>query len=181
MVACPVSPSARSLPRGSPTAPKGNDELDRTLAALRWSADDLDPDWPPHVAFTGNDHPMLATRTRARLADLDYDVGASQSLMREYAWTTLQLFWPRDEHTIHTRDPFPVGGVVEDPATGAAAAVFGGYLLALGRVSAPRRITVLHGEDMGRPGELSVDVDPADLRVTVSGAAVRQPTAASAS
>jgi PhzF family phenazine biosynthesis protein len=161
--------------------PMTDEELARTLTALRWSATDLDPDWPPNVAFAGNDHPMLAVRTRARLADLDYDFDALQRLMREYAWTTLQLFWPQDEHTIHARDPFPVGGVVEDPATGAAAAAFGGYLLALGRVPAPRRITVLQGEDMGRPGELSVDVDPADLRVTVSGAAVRQPTAASAS
>ena len=36
------------------------------------------------------------------------------------------------------RDPFPPGGVVEDPATGAAAAAFAGYLRALGLIDPPR-------------------------------------------
>ena len=36
----------------------------------------------------------------------------------------------------HARNPFPPGGVVEDPATGAAAAAFGGYLRELGLVAA---------------------------------------------
>jgi PhzF family phenazine biosynthesis protein len=74
---------------------------------------------------------------------------------------------------VHARDPFPVGGVVEDPATGAAAAAFGGYLRAIGQVPAPRRITIVQGEDMGRRSELTVDVDLRDPRVTVTGAATR--------
>ena len=37
----------------------------------------------------------------------------------------------RDD-VFHARNPFPPGGVVEDPATGAAAAAFGGYLRELG-------------------------------------------------
>ncbi|MGH3811134.1 MAG: phenazine biosynthesis protein PhzF, partial [Pseudonocardiaceae bacterium] len=35
------------------------------------------------------------------------------------------------------------------------------------------RLTLWQGEDMGRPSELLVDVDPADGRVRVSGAAAR--------
>ncbi|HWM75843.1 MAG TPA: PhzF family phenazine biosynthesis protein, partial [Nocardioides sp.] len=93
-------------------------------------------------------------------------------------WTTVQLFWVEDEHTIHARDPFPVGGVVEDPATGAAAAALGGYLRELGFVTRSDRLRIIQGEDMGRRSELLVDIDPADPTVRVSGGAVRIPTVA---
>jgi PhzF family phenazine biosynthesis protein len=153
------------------TRPATPDEVTRALAALRWSPDDLDPAWPAHVAFAGNDHLVLAAVSRARLADLDYDFAALGDLMRERAWTTVALFRFEDEDTVHVRDPFPIGGVVEDPATGAAAAAFGGYLRGLGRVPAPRRLTLIQGEDMGRRSELLVDVGPEDPRVTVTGSA----------
>jgi len=65
-----------------------------------------------------------------------------------------------------------VGGVVEDAATGAAAAAFGGYLRELGLVTAPRALVLHQGVDMGRPSELLVDVRPDDPRVVVTGAAV---------
>ncbi|WP_405477850.1 PhzF family phenazine biosynthesis protein [Streptomyces canus] len=45
----------------------------------------------------------------------------------------------------------PPGGLYEDPATGAAAAAFGGYLRALSLVSPPARITIEQGLEMGRP------------------------------
>jgi PhzF family phenazine biosynthesis protein len=157
------------------TRPITGDELSPLLAALRWSPGDLDPDWPAHVANAGNDHPVLVAASRERLAALDYDFTALGDLMRERGWTTVALFWPEDERTLHTRDPFPVGGVVEDPATGAAAAAFGGYLLGTGRVPAPRRLRLVQGEDMGRPSELLLDVRPDDPRVTVSGSAVAIP------
>ena len=155
----------------SRSAPAPADDVAAALAALRWAPDDLDPAWPAHVAFAGVPHLVLGARTRARLADLDYDFDALAEVMRERGWITLQLFWPRDEHTVHVRDPFPVGGVVEDPATGAAAAAFGAYLRELGLVTAPRRLTLIQGEDMGRRSELVVDIDPDDPRVRVSGSA----------
>ncbi|MFL6124543.1 PhzF family phenazine biosynthesis isomerase [Actinophytocola sp.] len=155
--------------------PATDDELTRTLTALNWSTDDVNPAWPVHVAFAGNDHLMLAAATRARLATLDYDFEALRSLMLDAGWTTLQLFWPETDHEVHARDPFPVGGVVEDPATGAAAAAFGGYLRAIGRVTEPRELTIVQGEDMGRRSELTVTVHPADPRVRVTGTATRIP------
>ena len=163
----------RSVPTS--TRPLSDDELSTTLAALRWSREDLDPAYPPHVAFAGVHHPVLAAGSRERLTDLDYDDDALLALMTESGWTTVQLFWTADERTIHARDPFPVGGVVEDPATGAAAAALGGYLRDLGRVTEPTRLLVVQGEDMGRRSELLVDVDPADPTVRVSGRAVRIP------
>ena len=74
----------------------------------------------------------------------------------------------------HARNPFPVGGVVEDPATGAAAAAFGGYLRDLGLVT-PTRLRIIQGEDMGRPSELLVDVDPDEPTVRVSGGRCTHP------
>ncbi len=146
--------------------------VDAALTALHWSRADLDPRFPPHVSFGGNDHLVLAAASRERLADLDYDFDALGDLMRAEDWTTVHLFCPGAPGEFHARNPFPVGGVVEDAATGAAAAAFGGYLRQLGHVTAPATYVVHQGEDMGRPSELRVEVDPADPRVRVSGQAV---------
>ncbi|MFF9362951.1 PhzF family phenazine biosynthesis isomerase [Streptomyces griseoluteus] len=147
-------------------------ELTATLAALRWDAADLDPALPPHVAFGGNDHLILAAASRTRLADLAYDFDALATVMRTHGWTTVHLVWREDDGSYHARDPFPVGGVVEDPATGAAAAAFGGYLRTIGLVTAPSVITIRQGEDMGRPSDLTIEVDPYEAPVRVTGQAV---------
>ena len=147
------------------------EEIADTLVALNWSTADLDSQHVPHVAFAGNHHLVLVVSSRARLASLHYDFDRLATLMTRFGWTTVQLLWPASDTVWHSRNPFPVGGVVEDPATGAAAAAFGGYLLATGRVDGPTRLTIHQGEDMGRPSVLTVDLDPADPRVTVSGTA----------
>ncbi|WP_282701651.1 PhzF family phenazine biosynthesis isomerase [Streptomyces sp. CC219B] len=151
--------------------PATSEELDAALAALGWERGDLDPELPPHVAFGGAEHLVLAAATRARLADLAYDFEGLAEVMRRHGWTTVQLVWRESAERFHARDPFPVGGVVEDPATGAAAAALGGYLRTLGLVPEPVTIAVRQGEDMGRPSELLVGIDPADPRVRVTGRA----------
>jgi PhzF family phenazine biosynthesis protein len=159
-----------SVPAHSrPATPR---ELDATLEALRWSVDDLDTALPPHVAFGGNEHLVLGAASRSRLADLDYDFDALTDVMRRHGWTTVHLVWRESPYLFHARDPFPVGGVVEDPATGAAAAAFGGYLRTLGLITAPSTIGIRQGEDMGRPSDLRIDVSAEDGRVRVTGGAV---------
>jgi PhzF family phenazine biosynthesis protein len=128
-----------------------------------------------HWAFGGNRHLVVVVRDRARLADLDYDFTALADLLRAKDAITAHLVHELSENTFDARDPFPVGGVVEDPATGAAAAAFGGYLHALGMVTQPRTVVIRQGVDMGRPSELRVDLLPNDPRVTVTGSAVRIP------
>ena len=105
------------------------------------------------------------------LAELDYDFDGLKRLMLDRELTTLQLIWRRDEATFHARNPFPVGGVVEDPATGAAAAALGGYLRARGLIEAPAEITIYQGYDMGRPSTLRVRI-PVAGGIDVSGTAV---------
>jgi PhzF family phenazine biosynthesis protein len=148
-------------------------DLGSALRALRWSAGDLDPALPPRIAYAGARHLVLAARTRARLAALSYDFDALKAYMIEHDLTTVALVHRQDATTFHARNPFPVGGVVEDPATGAAAAAFGAYLRALGLVEPPTRVTIHQGDDMGRPSLLLVDVDPdPGSGVRVSGTAV---------
>lgn len=148
------------------------DELvDAALAALRWSHDELDPALPPRIGYGGARHLLLAARTRERLARLDYDFDAARRLSAEHELTTLALIWRESANVFHARNPFPIGGVVEDPATGAAAAALGAYLREAGAVTPPARITVHQGVDMGRPSLLRVEIG-AHGGIRVSGGAV---------
>lgn len=141
------------------------------LDALRWEAGDLDRAIPPARAYAGAWHLVLAVGEPGRLADLDYDFEALKALMLRDGLTTLQLVWRERPDLFHSRNPFPVGGVVEDPATGAAAAALGGYLRDAGLVSAPTEIVVRQGEAMGRPGRIVVGI-PSAAGIVVTGTAV---------
>ncbi|GGW41127.1 oxidoreductase [Streptomyces caelestis] len=156
------------------TAPVEEAELAELLGILGWSAEDLDPALPPRAAFAGAWHPVIAAASRDRLAGLDYDMAALAALMARKDWTTIDLVWRESPTVFHARNPFPPGGVVEDPATGAAAAAFGGYLRELGLVPVPATLTVHQGVDMGRPSTITVTVPAeADTGIGVTGAAVR--------
>ncbi|MEH0416316.1 PhzF family phenazine biosynthesis isomerase [Streptomyces sp. B21-083] len=148
-------------------------DLAEALAALDWPAVDLDPAFPPRIAFGGARHLVLAAATRARLADLAYDFERLEALMHRLDLTTVQLVWRESATVFHVRDPFPVGGVVEDPATGAAAAAFGAYAREFGLVPEDTVLTLHQGEDLGRPGELTVTLRAGDQRVRVGGAGTR--------
>ncbi|MET9918440.1 PhzF family phenazine biosynthesis protein [Streptomyces sp. NPDC059605] len=149
------------------------DDLAEALAALDWPAADLDPALPPRIAYAGARHLVLAAATRERLAGLSYDFARLETLMHRLDLTTLQLVWRAAPDVFHVRDPFPVGGVVEDPATGAAAAAFGAYLRAEGLAPDSAVVTLHQGEDMGRPGTLTVELRAGDPRVRVSGTGTR--------
>ena len=150
-------------------------DVKQALALLGWGIDELDPELPPRIAFAGARHLVLAAGTRARLAELDYDFDGLTRYMTDRDLITVQLIWRESADTFHVRDPFPVGGVVEDPATGAAAAALGAYLRELGEVGSAAALTLHQGNDMGRPGLLRVELRDGDTRVRVSGAAVRIP------
>ncbi|MBB5807438.1 PhzF family phenazine biosynthesis protein [Saccharothrix ecbatanensis] len=173
IAATPGTATLTSVPTSSTPAPES--DVAEALRALRWSADDLDPRYPVHWASGGARHLVLAVRTRERLASLDYEFDALGDLLRANDALTAQLVHQRSDDVFDARDPFPVGGVVEDPATGAAAAAFGGYLRTIGEVTGPRTITIHQGDDMGRPSVLTIGVSPDDPRVTVTGAAVPIP------
>lgn len=145
--------------------------VSEVLALLGWQAEELATDLPPALAYAGAWHLVLAAASLQRLERLSYDFEALKALMAREGLTTLQLVWRESATRFHARDPFPVGGVVEDPATGAAAAALGGYLRDAGLIQAPARVTIRQGEAMGRPSRLEVTI-PATGGITVSGRAV---------
>ena len=158
------------------TEPLSAEDLAVLLAALRWSPDDLDATLPPRVAYAGAWHPIVAAATRQRLADLDYDMAALSALMADRDWTTIDLVHRESPLVFYARNPLPPGGVVEDAATGAAAAAFGGYLRELGLVQPPATVTVRQGEDMGRPSLLTVGIPAGQgAGIAVTGTAVPIP------
>ncbi len=159
-----VEPTHRGVPAGV---------LDRALEALGWARADLDATIPPVLAYAGAWHLVVAVRQHDTLqrVDLKAAFAALGALMGEEDLTTLQLVWRRDETTFHARNPFPPGGVVEDPATGAAAAALGGYLRAIGAVDTPAQILIHQGDEMGRPSVLEVRI-PERGGIEVSGTAV---------
>lgn len=153
--------------------PIGDDDVAALLGALRWPLSDLDPIFPVAAAFAGAWHPIVVVRSRERLSELDYDMAALRDLMRAKNWTTVDLLWRASSTVFQSRNPFPPGGVWEDPATGAAAAAFGGYLREHRLVSTPTTITVLQGEDMGRPSVITVAIpSESGSGIAVSGTAV---------
>jgi PhzF family phenazine biosynthesis protein len=154
------------------TLPMPAELLNRVLGDLGWSEDLLDVALPPRVCFAGAHHPVLVVRSRQVLAELDYDYEALAAIMAEHDWTTMQLVQREKEDVFHARNPFPPGGVIEDPATGAAAAALGGYLRWLDQVPASRRVSIHQGYDMGRPSLLGVEI-PVKGGIKVSGSAIR--------
>ena len=148
-----------------------NQLVTAALAALRWKASDLDLSIPPAKAYAGAWHLVLAVDSADRLANLNYNFDALKALMQAEGLITLQLIWRESETVFNSRNPFPVGGVVEDPATGAAAAALGGYLRDANLVTAPAKLLIRQGEAMGRPSRLTVEI-PTTGGIIVSGAAV---------
>ena len=142
--------------------------LQEALDCLRWTREDLDGGLPPVKAYAGAWHLVLAVRDAATLEQLDYDFNALRALMEREGLTTLQLVWREQDDLFHSRNPFPIGGIVEDPATGAAAAALGGYLRDAGLVETPFAFRILQGETMGMPSQISVDVPQAG-GIVVSG------------
>lgn len=151
--------------------PLPEEQLAGLLACLGWAAEDLDPRFPPGVGFGGNRHPVLVVADLARLVDLDYDFPALQRLCRDQAWVTVQLVAADGPRRWRARDPFPWGGVQEDPATGAAAAAFAGYLRSRGAVTAGDSFVITQGVEMGRPSR--IDVTVGERSALVSGSAAR--------
>lgn len=89
--------------------------------------------------------------------------------MSAHDWITVQLVVATGHQTWRARDPFPWGGVVEDPATGAAAAAFAGYLRVHGRATTGDTLVITQGVEMGRPSR--IDVELLERAALISGRA----------
>ena len=151
--------------------------LAAAMATLGWTPDVLDPALPPAVGYAGVSHLILAVAEYETLRIMAYDYDRLREIMLAADLTTLQLIWREAPDHFRARDPFPVGDVVEDPATGAAAAALGAYLRWRGELTPPARFTIAQGVEMGRPSHLEVEIPDADGGIRVSGTAVGIPFA----
>lgn len=153
------------------TRAASKETVDRYLKILGWSRAELDPTIAPVFAYAGAWHLVLAARDMSRLNRLDYEFDRLRDEMQREELTTLQLIFRESDALVHSRNPFPVGGVVEDPATGAAAAALGGYLREARLLTVPCEVSIHQGDAMGRPSRLKLTI-PASGGIIVSGTAV---------
>ncbi len=145
--------------------------VDGALKLLGYSRDDLDPRIPPARAHGGADHLILALKDRRKLAAMDYDLDAGRTYMSTHNIVTIALIVSETNTLFHARNAFASGGVLEDPATGAAAAAFAGYLR---DISWPHggKVNIIQGEDMGMRSLLRAEfTDEAGSSVRLSGTA----------
>lgn len=153
--------------------------LDELLGLLGVGRGDLDPAYPPRIAYSGNWHPVLVLADATLFDSFGFDPEAVRRLMDEQGWAaTVAVLHRTADGVFEARNLFPVGAITEDPATGAAAAAVGAYLRILGLVEPPSRVLIHQVRHVGRPGLLTVDI-PADGGIVVSGTAVRIPPAGS--
>lgn len=164
-----VQAALQSPPTRSGPAPAGL--LADALALFGLSAADLDLRIPPALIHGGADHLVLALRSRAALAAMHYALDAGRTLMVNAKLVTIVLVWVESDRLLHTRNAFASGGVLEDPATGAATAALAGYLRDLGWPHGGA-IDVVQGEDMGMRSRLRAEIGPVvGSSIRVSGTA----------
>lgn len=166
MSAALQSPPTRSQPAA--------EELVReALELFGRSAGDLDARIPPARTTAGGDNLVLALKSRELLTRMRYEMEAGRQLALRENLATFGLIWVEKPTVFHARNPFPVGGVYEDPATGSAAAALGGYLRDL-NWPCGGAMDILQGEDMGMRSRLRAEWTPEKgAGVRVSGAARR--------
>ncbi len=159
-----------SSPPSSSTAPSAA-YLQKALNLFGLTPADLSEKVAPTLANAGAGHLILPLASRQRLAEMTYDLASGQSLMAEESLVTIMLVHAETDKKFHVRNAFASGGVVEDPATGAAAAAFGGYLNKIGWTHSGR-VEIVQGEDMGMPSALTVNISgPAGSPLRVGGMA----------
>lgn len=164
-----LSAALQSPPTHSAAAP--TDLLQETLDLFGLNTNQLCPKLPPALIHAGADHLLLAVQERATLSAMRYSLAAGRDLMRRAGLTTILLLWAEGRQRFHSRNAFAVGGVYEDPATGAATAALAGYLRDIGWEHGGH-IEVIQGEDMGQRSFLQATI-PAEKgsSILISGRA----------
>lgn len=159
-----LSPPTRS----APLDPRLQTDL---LRLFGYSIDDLDLAIPPAKIHGGADHVVIALKTRDALAHMNYDIKRGRELMKKAGIVTVALVMAENSQLFHVRNAFAVGGVLEDPATGAAAAAFAGYLRDIGWPHGGG-INIIQGEDMGMRSLIRAEISEiVGSSIEVSGTA----------
>jgi PhzF family phenazine biosynthesis protein len=130
--------------------------VDTILNLFHLTRADLNGEFPVRIAYAGARHLIMVLKDRDRLAKMNYDFDSVKSIMLEQDFITISLLVNAGEKLFHSRNAFAYGGVVEDPATGAAAAALAGYLRDI-EWPGDGKFEILQGFDMGVPSRLKVE------------------------
>lgn len=118
------------------------------------SEPELDHDRDSQVWGSGLDFLYITLKSRQALREAKVNLSVLHEALNQVPLPPLYLVYPETD-TVHSRMFAPQLGVMEDPATGSAAGPLCAYLGASGQCDLDDqgwvRVTVLQGEDMGRP------------------------------
>lgn len=131
----------------------------------------------PTIYKAGNGFVFVPLASREALSGARPEVSAWQGLRAADTIGAYLYCRGGNEADFHARLFAPDVGVLEDPATGSAAATLPGPLMAaMAPADGTHRWTIAQGDDMGRPSRLRLSIDVAQGRlsaVRVGGQAVR--------
>jgi len=141
--------------------------------ALGLVAKDFDERLEPECVSTGIFNLMVPLRNRAALARIAMNMFELRKLLGKNA-TMVYCFAPGSNGKVFSRGMLP-WEMYEDPATGSAAGSLGAYLVKHGKLTPGHTLSILQGEEMGRPSHIEVAVTKSGKKLVprVSGAAVR--------
>ncbi|HKO05989.1 MAG TPA: PhzF family phenazine biosynthesis protein [Candidatus Acidoferrales bacterium] len=142
------------------------------MEALGLRAGDLHPKLPLEYASTGIFNLMVPLRSRTALKRIRLDIHALAHLIAEHG-TLAYCFAAGRRGEVFARGMVP-WALYEDPATGSAAGSLAAYLVQHGKLALGENLQIHQGIEMGRPSEISVQVEQAGSKLVprVSGTAV---------
>ncbi|HJX96736.1 MAG TPA: PhzF family phenazine biosynthesis protein [Candidatus Acidoferrum sp.] len=134
---------------------------------------DFDPHLEPECVSTGIFNLMVPLRNRAALGKISMNMFELRKLLGKNS-TMAYCFALSGASKVFSRGMLP-WEIYEDPATGSAAGSLGAYLVKHGKLAAGHTLSILQGEEMGRPSHIEVEVTQRGKKLVprVSGAAVK--------
>lgn len=142
-------------------------------SALGLSPKDLDPKLEPEYVSTGIFNLMVPLRQRSTLGKIVMNMVELRKLIGKNA-TMAYCFTTGNNGKAFSRGMLP-WELYEDAATGSAAGALGAYLVKHGKLSPGHTLSILQGQEMGRPSHIEVQITQAGKKLVprVSGAAVK--------
>jgi trans-2,3-dihydro-3-hydroxyanthranilate isomerase len=134
---------------------------------------DFDPHLDPECVSTGIFNLMVPLRNRTALGKIAMNMFELRKLLGQNA-TMAYCFAQGGNGKVFSRGMLP-WEIYEDPATGSAAGSLGAYLVKHGKLTPGHTLSILQGEEMGRPSHIEVQVTQSGKKLVprVSGAAVK--------
>jgi trans-2,3-dihydro-3-hydroxyanthranilate isomerase len=118
----------------------------------------LEPGLPPQAAWVGVGH--LAVQLQLdHVGTLNPNFARMTRLLEAHHLAGVLVWSFTAAARIHARAFAPAAGVLEDPATGSAAAALGVILTQVAGVTEPTRYVISQGVEMGRPSEVLLTVN----------------------